>query len=137
MIPLEEGGELALFSVAFNDVDEQSSISIQIHLQEQEPIASQITFLQNNFNPETDAVAGTVTTALRIRNGPGTDFDPPIGKLAKGKQVTLLGWALDTEGKRWWYVRPKDGKEGWVFALYVEAEKSTACIPEKLDYSRS
>ena len=53
---------------------------------------------------------------LNIRKTPGTDQDV-VAKAAHGETLTLLSKVND----QWWFVRTKDGVEGYCYAIYLEA----------------
>ena len=55
---------------------------------------------------------------LNIRQKPGTEQNT-VGKAAHGEILTLLRKTDD----QWWYVRTKDGVEGYCYAQYLEAVK--------------
>jgi len=70
-----------------------------------------------------DAVPGSkakVTTEksnLNIRKGPGTD-QPIVAKAAHHEIVTLVSKTND----QWWFIRTKDGEEGYAYAQYLTPE---------------
>ena len=53
---------------------------------------------------------------LNIRQGPGTE-QHLVGKAAHGEILTLLK-KVDNQ---WWYIRTKEGVEGYCYAQYLEA----------------
>ena len=52
---------------------------------------------------------------LNIRKGPGTE-ENLVGKASHGEILTLLR-KVDAQ---WWYVRTKEGVEGYCYAQYLE-----------------
>ena len=53
---------------------------------------------------------------LNIRQAPGTE-QHLVGKAEKGEVLTLLK-KVDNQ---WWYIRTKEGLEGYCYAQYLEA----------------
>jgi hypothetical protein len=64
--------------------------------------------------------------AVRIREGPGTDYDP-IGALAPGACITILGRNSDSS---WVYMETADGFAGWVAAwlLTIDGDLSKVSV---------
>jgi uncharacterized protein YgiM (DUF1202 family) len=56
---------------------------------------------------------GKTTGNLKLRSGPGMQYDPPIGYLVPDTALEILG-----EEGEWWKVRV-EGKEGYVGKKYV------------------
>ncbi len=50
---------------------------------------------------------------LNVREGPGTQYKPPLTQVSTGDELTVLGRARDVE---WIKVRLPDATEGWVSA---------------------
>jgi uncharacterized protein YraI len=62
---------------------------------------------------------GKTTGNLKLRSGPGMQFEPPIGYLVPGTALEILGEEGD-----WLHVRA-EGKEGYVGRKYVEIEAAS------------
>lgn len=70
---------------------------------------------------------GRVTSAgLNVRSGPGTEYNPPIGTLEQGASVSIIGWANDSRGIRWWKIA---FPAGWVSSTYINESGCVTCIP--------
>jgi uncharacterized protein YraI len=69
-------------------------------------------------------VARVNTPSLIVRQGPGTTY-PPMGDLAQGEQVLIVGRNADSS---WWAVSYADGT-GWVFASLVIVEGDASQVP--------
>lgn len=56
---------------------------------------------------------------LNVRDGPGTDYDPPIGRLSLNEKVRITGKNGD-----WWQIEiPNEkGRLGWVSGDYIDPE---------------
>ena len=73
------------------------------------------------LNVEVKSVEGdkvkvvTQSGNLNIRKGPGTE-ENLVGKASHGEVLTLLR----KENAQWWYVRTKEGVEGYCYAQYLE-----------------
>ena len=65
----------------------------------------------------TKARVATESTALNIRQGPGTD-QPIVGKAAQQEVVTLVSKTND----QWWLIRTSGGVEGYAYAQYLSPE---------------
>lgn len=72
-------------------------------------------------NPEINACVA-VDESVRIRQGPGTDFEA-IGALAPGACITISGRNADST---WVYMETTDGFTGWVavFLLTIDGDLS-------------
>ena len=57
---------------------------------------------------------GVVTEGLKLRSGPGEEFDPPIGWLKTGDKLEIL------EEQEFWLKVKVEGKEGYVGKKYVK-----------------
>jgi len=57
---------------------------------------------------------GVVTEGLKLRSGPGEEFDPPIGWLKTGDKLDIL------EELEYWLKVKFEGKEGYVGKKYVK-----------------
>ena len=57
---------------------------------------------------------GVVTEGLKLRSGPGEEFDPPIGWLKTGDKLDIL------EELEYWLKVNFEGKEGYVGKKYVK-----------------
>ena len=64
------------------------------------------------------AKQGKTTGNLKMRSGPGTQFEPPIAFLVPDTDLEILGEEGD-----WWKVRAA-GKEGYVGKKYVAVSES-------------
>ena len=64
------------------------------------------------------AKQGKTTGNLKMRSGPGMEFEPPIAFLVPDTALEILG-----EQGEWWQVRAQ-GKEGWVGKKYVAVTDS-------------
>jgi hypothetical protein len=60
---------------------------------------------------------GVVTEGLKLRSGPGEEFDPPIGWLKTGDKLEIL------EELEFWLKVKVEGKEGYVGKKYVKIGK--------------
>ena len=63
---------------------------------------------------------GKTTGNLKMRSGPGMEFEPPIAFLVPDTELEILGEQGD-----WWKVRHA-GKEGYVGKHYVAVTESPA-----------
>jgi len=61
---------------------------------------------------------GKTTANLKMRSGPGMQFEPPIAFLVPDTALEILG-----EEGEWWKVRA-EGKEGYVGKKYVAVSES-------------
>ena len=61
---------------------------------------------------------GKTTGNLKMRSGPGMEFEPPIAFLVPDTELEILG-----EQGEWWKVRHA-GKEGYVGKKYVAISES-------------
>ena len=74
------------------------------------------------LNVEVKSVEGdkvkvvTQSGNLNIRKGPGTE-EQVVGKVSHGEVLTLLR----KENDQWFYVRTKEGVEGYCYAQYLES----------------
>jgi len=57
---------------------------------------------------------GVVTESLKLRSGPGEEFDPPIGWLKPDTKLEIL------EELEFWLKVKVEGKEGYVGKKYVK-----------------
>jgi hypothetical protein len=64
------------------------------------------------------AKMGKTTGNLKMRSGPGMEFEPPIAFLVPDTELEILGEQGD-----WWKVR-HGGKEGYVGKKYVAVTES-------------
>jgi uncharacterized protein YraI len=71
------------------------------------------------------AKMGKTTGNLKMRSGPGMEFEPPIAFLVPDTELEILGEQGD-----WWKVRHA-GKEGYVGKHYVAVTESPATAPAK------
>ncbi len=58
----------------------------------------------------TDVATAKATTDVRVRKGPGTNFDV-AGQAKGGTEVSVSGVAADSEGKNWYQVSFQDGSK--------------------------
>ena len=58
----------------------------------------------------TDVATAKATTDVRVRKGPGTNFDV-AGQAKGGTEVTVSGVAAGSEGKKWYQVSFQDGSK--------------------------
>jgi hypothetical protein len=65
------------------------------------------------------AKQGKTTGNLKMRSGPGMQFEPPIAFLVPDTTLEILG-----EEGEWWKVRA-EGKEGYVGKKYVAVTEAT------------
>ncbi|MBX3014486.1 MAG: SH3 domain-containing protein [Caldilineaceae bacterium] len=73
--------------------------------------------------PTPDAAVATVSQAINVRGGPGTNYQI-IGAAQPGTQFTILG--KDPTGA-WWQVN-YNGQNGWLFGQLVNAQ-NTGAVP--------
>ena len=66
------------------------------------------------------AKTGKTTGNLKMRSGPGMEFEPPVAFLVPDTELEILGEQGD-----WWKVRHA-GKEGYVGKHYVAVTESPA-----------
>lgn len=72
-------------------------------------------------------VKGQVISAgLRVRLGPGTEY-PPKSILKEGSMVSILGWANDPHGEKWWKI---GFPPGWISSVYISNIDCITCVPE-------
>ncbi len=69
------------------------------------------------------AKKGTTTGNVKMRSGPGMQFEPPIAFLEPNTEVEVL-----SEEGEWLHVRFKD-KEGYIGHKYVKVEEIAAPPP--------
>lgn len=77
-------------------------------------------------NLELNACVAT-DEAVRIRQGPGTDYEA-IGALAPGACITILGRNADST---WVYMETVDGFTGWVAAFLLAIDGDPSKVVEK------
>jgi len=69
---------------------------------------------------------GTVTDGpLNVRSGAGTNYSK-IGKLSKGKTITVLTRKTNSKGEKWYKFKYSSSKYGYVSAKYVKLTSSAA-----------
>jgi hypothetical protein len=73
------------------------------------------------------AKTGKTTGNLKMRSGPGMEFEPPIAFLVPDTELEILGEQGD-----WWKVR-HGGKEGYVGKKYVAVSDSPAAAAPAKD----
>lgn len=74
------------------------------------------------------SLTGRVTgDALRVRPGPGTEYDPPIARLRLGTIVSIIGWNEASDGTRWWKI---DSPSGWVSSEFIDERGCLDCAPK-------
>ncbi len=66
---------------------------------------------------------------LRLRTGPGTDYDI-ISQYRNGSVVTVL---TTKTSKHWYYVRTSRGQTGWMYKGYLDGKIDT--VPASKDVS--
>ncbi len=66
---------------------------------------------------------GTTTGNVKMRSGPGMQFEPPVAFLEPNTEVEVLG-----EEGEWLHVR-FEGKEGYIGHKYVKVEEIAAPAP--------
>ncbi|MCC7358842.1 MAG: SH3 domain-containing protein [Anaerolineales bacterium] len=69
------------------------------------------------------AQTGKTTGNLKLRSGPGMEFEPPLAFLEPGTELEVLGAQGD-----WLHVKVA-GKEGYVGKKYVEVFDSAPAAP--------
>lgn len=68
----------------------------------------------------------TARGALNVRKGPGVEYAPPIGTLAPGQEVPVIG--KNAPQPTWWNIR-SGSLEGWVSARYCAANFDPDRVP--------
>ena len=74
-----------------------------------------------NLNPEAVAL-----TNANVRLGDNTSY-PTVGSLAANERVPVIG--RSNSGSGWWYVRLRNGNEGFVAPSVVEVTGNTSGLP--------
>jgi hypothetical protein len=71
--------------------------------------------------------------AIRIRSGPGTDYEA-IGALAAGACITILGRSQDSS---WVYIATADDFTGWVagWLLTIDGDLSKVAVRDDFDHN--
>lgn len=77
------------------------------------------------------AKQGKTTGNLKMRSGPGMQFEPPIAYLVPDTALEILGEEGD-----WWKVRAQ-GKEGYVGKKYVAVTEVAATVEPKGEGARA
>ena len=83
--------------------------------------------------PAAQAIAGQSLTGrvtgdgLRVRPGPGTEYDPPITRLRSGTVVSIVGWSNASDGTRWWKIA---SPAGWVSSEFIDERGCIECVPQ-------
>jgi uncharacterized protein YraI len=80
--------------------------------------------------PRPYAIINSPDGFLNVRSGPGGVYQPPLGRLANGTEVDILGKQLASDGALWWLV-PFSGSwngRGWIYASYTIA-RNTDDVP--------
>lgn len=83
--------------------------------------------------PTAQAIAGQSLTGrvtgdgLRVRPGPGTEYDPPITRLRSGTVVSIVGWSNASDGTRWWKIT---SPAGWVSSEFIDEQGCIDCVPK-------
>ncbi len=76
----------------------------------------------NRTQPATGRVA---SDNLRVRSGPGVEYQPLIATLSQGVVVTIVGWNTASDGTMWWKIA---NPSGWVHSEYVDESGCTDCV---------
>jgi uncharacterized protein YgiM (DUF1202 family) len=71
------------------------------------------------------AKVGVTTGNLKLRSGPGMEFNPPLDYLKPDTKLDILG----EEGK-WLHVKVQGGKEGYVGSKYVKIIEDKPTLSE-------
>lgn len=72
--------------------------------------------------PATGRVA---SNGLRVRPGPGTEYNPPTATLRQGATVSIVGWNTASDGTRWWKIA---SPSGWVSSDFVRTQGCVDCV---------
>lgn len=76
-------------------------------------------------SPTSSVPMARLTAGANVRSGPSTAFEPPIGSLAAGAEVRVLG----VNPARTWYKVQYYNGEGWVWHELVTVTGDTASLP--------
>ncbi|MBN1284897.1 MAG: SH3 domain-containing protein [Anaerolineae bacterium] len=88
-------------------------------------VAGQSAQLPADQAPAGCAAMITAEAGLRVRSGPGTDYDH-LYSLPNGTTVAIIGRVGDNS---WWQVRASDGLVGWVSAAYTDPSGDCRFVP--------
>ncbi|MBO8129535.1 MAG: SH3 domain-containing protein [Peptococcaceae bacterium] len=66
-------------------------------------------------------VAVVKGSVVNLRNGPGTNYAPPIGEVRQGDRLSVLGQA-----NNWYKVQTAAGQVGWIAGWLVKVENAPA-----------
>ena len=73
-----------------------------------------------------DRWKGVTTTALRVRKWAGTEYDTcSFSPLKENEEISVCDEIKAADGAKWYYIKNKDGKYGFVHSDYVKAAGST------------
>lgn len=124
--PTEEG-EVTLQVIAFRAAIASDPASVEIRVREEEAQVTATSVSQPNvpiINPNDPTCRALTNTALRLRGGPGTEYDQ-IGLLNAGSVVPIIGRIGSNE---WWQVRV-NVTIGWISAAYTSVYGICSGVP--------
>lgn len=89
-------------------------------------VATRTVAARQTATARSQPATGTVTSnGLRVRPGPGVEYEPPIRTLARNTRVAIVGWNTATDGTRWWKIA---SPSGWVSADFVRTQGCVECV---------
>lgn len=75
----------------------------------------------------TEKWKGVTTTGLNVRKWAGTEYDTcSFSPLKEGEEISICDETKAADGSKWYYIKNKAGKHGFVFAKYVVSVGSSA-----------
>lgn len=120
-------GTLRLQVIAYRAAIASEPALVEITVREEQAQVTATTAAQSNvpvINPNDPTCRALTNTALRLRNGPGTNFDQ-IGLLNAGSVVPIIGRVAAND---WWQVRV-NVTIGWVSAQYTTVYGVCSGVP--------
>ena len=124
--PTDEG-DVTLQVIAFRAAIASDPASVQITVREEEAQVTATSVSQPNvpiINPNDPTCRALTNTALRLRGGPGTNYDQ-IGLLNAGSVVPIIGRIGSNE---WWQVRV-NVTIGWISAAFTSVYGICSGVP--------
>jgi uncharacterized protein YraI len=124
--PTEEG-DVTLQVIAFRAAIASDPASVQITVREEEAQVTATSVSQPNvpiINPNDPTCRALTNTALRLRSGPGTNYDQ-IGLLNAGSVAPIIGRIGSNE---WWQVRV-NVTIGWISAAFTSVYGICSGVP--------
>jgi N-acetylmuramoyl-L-alanine amidase len=114
LIPLSNSSPTRVMTPAGTPLPTQSAGSSQ----------PQTTALPTNTPRGTGPTALVTVSSLNVRQGPGVSY-PPVGYLAYGEQVQIVGRNTDSS---WWAI-PFEGGTAWILSEFTSVDGDTSQVP--------